>query len=88
MLGTQQLCGGYGFVLPPLCFRFTAFLLKSEQFYLTTAPQQLPLHANWVHRGASVGQPEGKKGLRGEKGEWCKPAGNEEKIPKIECHDE
>lgn len=34
MLGTQQLCGGYRFVLPPLCFRFSAFLLQSEQVYL------------------------------------------------------
>lgn len=68
MLGTQQLCGGYRFVLPPLCFRFSAFLLQSEQFYLTAAPQQLPLRANWIHRGASGGQPEGKGGLRGKKG--------------------
>lgn len=42
-LGTQQLCGGYGFVLPPLCFRFSAFLLQPELFYLAVAPRQPPL---------------------------------------------
>lgn len=42
---------GIGLCFLPLCFRFKAFLLQSEQFYLTAASLQLPRRANWIHLG-------------------------------------
>lgn len=75
-LGTQQLCGGCRFLLPPLCFRFGAFLSQSEHKYLTArSPAAAATARGRAPRRAERRATRGA-GLGGQKGQPRKPAGH------------
>ena len=78
---------GIGLYFLPFAFDSELSCCSLSWSTLTRAPQQLPLHANWVHWGTSVGQPEGK-GWEVRKESGRSQLVMRKKIPNIKCHDE